>query len=390
QCKGNWKEVLLDENINEKVKSIHEEAHQGIENTWRKISEKYTGRDLFKTVKKTVKECVVCQSYQGSRTRNNEMQPIYSHKPFGIIGLDAVGPISPPSTNGNRYILTGIDYFTRWPLAEAVENIRSDTIINFIVTHIVQNFGTPDQIITDRGPGFISEAAENVHNFLGIKHTPATSYRPQTNGMVERLNQTLKNVLSRQCKKDKKNWDAYLWKTLLAIRTMRNRSTGYSPAELLYGVKLTTPALWSPPAEISDLELAIQERIESINTNIPELREIGYQNSVKAKQNMKTAYDKKVKFVNFEIDQMVMKLVEHATDKFQEVWEGPYRILKKLNLGAYLITDSEGNRDIVNGDSLKKYHHSTHMVPEVSSQLRSKLHRFKNTVRPIWEGGSVV
>ncbi|OMH84774.1 hypothetical protein AX774_g1695 [Zancudomyces culisetae] len=105
---------------------------------------------------------------------------------------------------------------------------------------------------------------------------------------------------------------------------------------------------------------------------------------------MKTAYDKKVKFVNFEIDQMVMKLVEHATDKFQVVWEGPYRILKRLNLGAYLITDSEENRDIVNGDSLKKYHHSTHMVPEVSSQLRSKLHRFKNTVRPIWEGCSVV
>ncbi|OMH79509.1 Transposon Ty3-G Gag-Pol polyprotein [Zancudomyces culisetae] len=388
-CKGVWKEVLLRNNITEKVKEIHDESHQGIENTWRRIAEKYTGNDLFKTVKKVVKECLVCQRYIGNRNRNNELQPIYVHKPFGIFGLDAVGPISPVSAQGNRYILTGIDYFTRWPVAEAVENIKSDTIINFIITHIVQYYGTPDQIITDRGSGFISEAADTVYKYLGIKHTPSTPYRPQSNGQVERLNQTLKNTLARQCKADKNNWDSYLWKSLLVIRTMRNKSTGMSPAELLYGVKLSTPALWSPPAEISDLDLAIQERIAAINTSIPELRSIGYQKSVKAKQNMKLIYDRRVRLVNFKVDEMVLKLIEHVTDKFQEVWEGPYRVLKKLNLGAYLIADSDGNRDIVNGDSLKSFFHSNRMVPEVTTQLRSKLQRFKNPVRPIWDGGSV-
>ncbi|OMH83717.1 hypothetical protein AX774_g2771 [Zancudomyces culisetae] len=115
-------------------------------------------------------------------------------------------------------------------------------------------------------------------------------------GIENTWRRTLKNVLARQCKKDKLNWETYLWKSLLAIRTMRNLSTGFSPAELLYGVKLTTPSIWSPPAEISDLQIAIQERIDAIRTELPEIREIGRIRNLKAKQNMKERYDKHVEF----------------------------------------------------------------------------------------------
>ncbi|OMH83542.1 Gag-Pol polyprotein [Zancudomyces culisetae] len=116
----------------------------------------------------------------------------------------------------------------------------------------LQDFGVPSHIITDSGPGFIGDVATKVYEFLQIKYTPTTSYRPQSNGQVERHNQTLKNVLIKQCMHDKENWDSYLWKSLLAVRTMRNRTTQFSPAELLYGVKLATPVIWTPPPEVND------------------------------------------------------------------------------------------------------------------------------------------
>ncbi|OMH78933.1 hypothetical protein AX774_g7666 [Zancudomyces culisetae] len=64
---------------------------------------------------------------------------------------------------------------------------------------------------------------------------------------------------------------------------MRNRTTNYSPAELLYGTKLATPTVWIPPAEASDLEFAIQEQIAAMRKDIPELRSLGFESSIAGK-----------------------------------------------------------------------------------------------------------
>ncbi|OMJ18399.1 hypothetical protein AYI69_g7035 [Smittium culicis] len=96
---------------------------------------------------------------------------------------------------------------------------------------------------------------------------------PQSNGQVERLNQTMKTILVRQCASDKENWDTYLWKTLLVLRTMKSKATGYSPSEMLYGFQMDTPTSWRPIEESVDLEKEILDRIEKIKNYLPEIRE---------------------------------------------------------------------------------------------------------------------
>ncbi|OMH82940.1 hypothetical protein AX774_g3565 [Zancudomyces culisetae] len=173
---------------------------------------------------------------------------------------------------------------------------------------------------------------------------------------------------------------------------MRNRTTSYSPAELLYGVRLLTPTIWNPPAEPSDIELAIKERIEFIKTDIPEMRSAGYANSIASKEKEKETYDKGVREMYFKEGDIVLKLTEQPQPKLEQIWEGPYHVQRRLRLGAYVIADSEGNRDIVNGDMLKLYSQKQYMLPEVSNTLRSKLQRFRDTrpASPIWRRGSVV
>ncbi|PWA01420.1 hypothetical protein BB558_002484 [Smittium angustum] len=143
---------------------------------------------------------------------------------------------------------------------------------------------------------------------------------------------------------------------------MKNKSTGLSPSELLYGVNLLTPATWVGPAEIDDLEGAIMERIEFIKTDLPELRNAGISRMVEVKQREKEVYDKSVQ------------------SKLEELWEGPYRILKKLDKGTYIIEDEEGNRDLVHGDRLKLFYKNKEMIPEVGIPLRSKLKRFRKVL----------
>ncbi|KAI8574962.1 hypothetical protein K450DRAFT_276045 [Umbelopsis ramanniana AG] len=93
---------------------------------------------------------------------------------------------------------------------------------------------------------------EQVSSFLRrleCRHLTTTAYRPQTNGLVERMNQTVVQAFNKivRDKDDKLNWDKNLNAALLAIRTTQNDTTNFSPAMMLYGVEMRTPSTWPPP-----------------------------------------------------------------------------------------------------------------------------------------------
>ena len=56
------------------------------------------------------------------------------------------------------------------------------------------------------------------------------SYHPRCNGLVERFNGTLKEVLKRLCVEKPKYWDKYLSDVLFAYREVPQESLGFSPS----------------------------------------------------------------------------------------------------------------------------------------------------------------
>ncbi|OMH82885.1 hypothetical protein AX774_g3626 [Zancudomyces culisetae] len=76
------------------------------------------------------------------------------------------------------------------------------------------------------------------------------------------------------------------------------------------------------------------------------------------------------------------ELVEGDKLKLGKTWEGPYQITRELNKGVYVITDNTGRRELCNGDSLKLYRESEHMIPDVGPRLQTRLRRFKQIRDP--------
>ncbi|OMJ13933.1 Pol polyprotein, partial [Smittium culicis] len=290
--KSDWRKVLHKNNAKETIIRVHGEFHHGINNTWNNVKKNFHGYKLYELVKQVVKECPVCQKHNNGMVKRNELKPIISRRPFEIMSLDAVGAINPISNSNNRYILTAIDHFTKWPIAKAVENIQTSTVVNFIITEIVQTFGVPEILITDRGSNFLSDVSIHLYQFLQIRHNPTTTYRPQANGQVERLNRTLKNSLAKICQENSKDWDCFLWKALMAIRSMKNRSTGISPAKMLYGIEMKLPTTWELTEKIEDFEEETKRRIEPINIDLPEIRKQGLNKNIQSKNMAEKRYNK--------------------------------------------------------------------------------------------------
>ena len=67
--------------------------------------------------------------------------------------------------------------------------------------------GVPTQLLSDRGASFLSNLMKKVYELLGLKKVNTTAYHPQTDGLVERFNHTLTDMLSKKGKKGGKDWD---------------------------------------------------------------------------------------------------------------------------------------------------------------------------------------
>ncbi len=160
--------------------------------------------------------------------------PIIS-QPFSRIAMDIVGPL-PRTRRGNRYVLVVCDYATRYPEAIALKHIDTETIAEELV-EIFSRVGIPQEILTDQGANFTSHLLTELYKLLHYRPIRTTPYHPQTDGLVERFNQTLKHMLRKSVGKRGKNakdCDTLLPYLLFSYREVPQASTGFSPFELLY------------------------------------------------------------------------------------------------------------------------------------------------------------
>ena len=94
--------------------------------------------------------------------------------------------------------------------------------------------GMPDEIVTDQSSNFMSSLLQETYCLLQIRHIRTSPYHPQTDGLVERFNGTLKSMLKKFISKNQKDWDEYLPYLLSAYREVPQASTVFFPFELLF------------------------------------------------------------------------------------------------------------------------------------------------------------
>lgn len=121
--------------------------------------------------------------------------------------MDIVGPL-PRSSSRKRFILVICDYATRYPEAVALRTMDANTIAEELVQFFAW-VGIPEEILTDQGTNFNSQLLAEVCQLLHIKPIRTTPYHPQTDGLVERFNHTLKSMLWKTAAEGK-DWDRLL------------------------------------------------------------------------------------------------------------------------------------------------------------------------------------
>ena len=273
-------------------------GHFSHRKTLMRVSDQFFWPYMTGDVKRFCRSCDKCQRMSPKgRVKPVPLKQIpISTEPFSRVAFDIVGPLSPPTSEGHRFILTLIDYATGFPEAIPLKEIDSISVAEALLV-IFSRVGIPREILSDRGAQFKSALMKELHKLLGVKPSFTTPYHPSCNGRVERFHSTLKASLGKLCSEKPREWHRYLIPIMFALREIPSDRTGYSAFELLYGRAVRGPLavlrdLWEDQSVSEDGRSSFQYVIE-LKDKLAECSKIAAQNADVSSQRYRSYFDLK-------------------------------------------------------------------------------------------------
>ena len=350
------KQVVVPEPLRERVMKIAHESllagHVGARKTTERILSSFHLPGLGADVRRFCRSCDVCQRTvnKGSVGKAPLGRMPLIDRPFHRVAVDLIGPIHPASEEGHRYILTLVDYATRYPEAVPLKTCTAEVVAEALID-LYSRLGIPDEILTDLGRQFVSSCMQEVSNLLNIRQLTTTPYHPMCNGLVEKFNGTLKLMLRRLCSEQPRLWHRYVNALLFAYREVPQESTGFSPFELLYGRTVRGPMkilkeLWTGEGEDTETKTSYQYIFE-LRERLEQTMALAQQAMERDQSRYKGAYDKKAKERKLEAGEKVLLLLPSSGNKLLMQWQGPFVVQEKVGEYDYRI--------MLNG-KVKTYH----------------------------------
>ncbi|KAK7108528.1 hypothetical protein V1264_016261 [Littorina saxatilis] len=335
-------------------------GHLGQKKTRERIWQEFFWPGIVGDIKRHCMSCDACQrTSPKGRTKRVPMgrMPVIDTA-FKRVAVDLVGPIKPISASKKQYILVMVDYATRYPEAVALRDIKASTIAEAL-WNFWTRLGLPDEILSDRGTQFTSELMKDVQQLLAIKGLTTTPWHPQTNGLVERFNGTLKSMLKKLAMEQPEKWDEFIPALLFAYREVPQDSLGFSPFELLYGRTVKGPMqilrqLWTEEGA-SDEAKTTAEYVTDLRNRIEETCEIARDHLAKAALRQAHHYDRNTKRRTLEVGAKVLLLLPTKHNKLELAWRGPYAVEEKVNAFDYRIKVGRNVRTY-HVNLLREYH----------------------------------
>ncbi|UYV81197.1 K02A2.6-like, partial [Cordylochernes scorpioides] len=314
-------------------------GHLGFAKTYDRIRRRFFWPGMYRSVRKYVGHCQDCQRRKSvPQLPPGYLRPIRPpDRPFQKVGIDLLGRF-PISQGKKKWIVVCTDYLTKYAVTQSLGSGGAQEIAKFILEEVILKHGAPREIVMDRGRNFQSRLIQELTKNCHIKKKTTTAYHPQTNGLTERLNRTIADMLSMYMDLDQKNWDEMLPFITFAYNTARQESTGFTPFYLVHGREAeTTLDTIFPYSSASEGE----EFIQLVASRAEEARQIARHHIFKAQETNKLNYDARHKGKVYQPGDLVWIFTPirrvGLSEKLLKRYFGPYKFIKNISDVTYEV-----------------------------------------------------
>ena len=312
-------------------------GHGAVRRTLARLADaRVTWRDIRASVEHFVLTCTSCQMGKAPAhlLRHGYLHPIPASAPGQLAVADYLGPFTP--VNGVTHVLVVMDKFTRYAELIPTATPSGAVTVTALRDSYFYRHDFPLRLRTDQGSHFKNAEVASFLSSCGVAHDLSPPLRPQSQGVVERLNSVIVQELKVLCGANHAAWLHFLPAVQWHINTALNVSIGMSPYEARHGTRprgiiasvLDTPVVsLGSPAELAATIAAVHSRVRF-------LQDIAF-------ERYKAHHDASSKPVGFAVGQRVSVLLSNSQRSTKLAWShvGPFEVIAKVHDNVYTVRD---------------------------------------------------
>ena len=220
-----------------------EAAHQGQHRSIALMQERFWWPGTTRDLRNRIKKCSHCRKYEAAPPVA-PMKPLTCSGPGELLHVDFTSieetvPLKEEPVIRNVLVLQ--DHFSKYVVVYVVKDQTAHTAAETLRIGYFGLFSAPAYLISDQGKAFTGHVITHLCELYGVQKLRTSPYHAQTNGQVERMNQTIIRMIGKLEEDKKACWSEHLPELLMAYNATRSAVTGYSPYYLLFGRRPRIP-----------------------------------------------------------------------------------------------------------------------------------------------------
>jgi len=210
-------------------------GHLGADRTFKQLRDSFFWPGMRRDITHWYRQCPQCATSKGSPLRSHgKLQNIPFGAPLDLVTIDILSGL-PTASDGSKYLLVAVDAFTKWVEAYPLSDQEAHTCMTALFNGFFARFGLPRQLHSDQGRNFESSLVKELCEIAGVNKTRTTPFHPRSDGLTERANRTILQMLRATTSQNPQEWPSKIPSILSAYRITEHSTTHVSPNRAMLG-----------------------------------------------------------------------------------------------------------------------------------------------------------